>query len=735
VGATQQFTVEAWDANDSLIPDHWVNANWTTLNSDVATVDPLTGRAAAVGIGQVTIQADVDGVVEYALLTVAVPGLSRVNLWAEMNTGLARTHPVEDLWGTSATDVFAAGHGGKVLHYDGTSWSTSFSSIDFLNMDVWGSSEHDVFVVGWAAKILHYDGTLWSLMTSGMSNMLSAVWGASPDDIYAVSWDGTIVHFDGASWSPMESENTLGLHGVWGTSASDVYAVGGDRALHYDGTSWNWTSPGLGRNIEAVWGVSGTDIYAAGVGGDVFHYDGTGWTHVAWGAPIRINAIWGSSNSDIYFAGADTLGNAAVFHNDGSHTWTLTRSPALQGLWGIWGAPTGEVFASGGGGTILRGYRGGTVAVTPPSATVTGTVNRVQLTALAAEAGGSPVSGVPFTWTSSDSGVATVDPAGLVTGVANGTATIRAMAFGGASATATVTVALTQMPPSAVIDSPEHDTTLTLGEMVTFLGTASDVDGTIASHHWDFGDGNGASVEDPGVYTYVDVGTYTVTYRVTDDHGASSPTARVVITVVFNQEPSAAIASPAEGATFAEGETIAFAGSGTDHEDGDLTGASLVWTSSLDGQIGTGTSFTRDDLSVGTHHITLTASDSEGGRGTAGVTITVSGAGSIVPGDWHAPTAFGSVDFTVNPQGTAITFFRFSFVDYACGPVSGSWTTEISGGTWPITNRQFSFDYTFGSERYVFAGTFSDSGTEASGTWDVTFYGTTCSGTWQGAPL
>jgi len=409
------------------------------------------------------------------------------------------------------------------------------------------------------------------------------------------------------------------------------------------------------------------------------------------------------------------------------------RSPIPYTLFGIWGAPTGEVFAAGSGGTILRGYRNGAAAVTPSSATISGNYNQVQLAAPAA-AGGTPVAGVTYLWSSTDEDVATVDGDGLVTGLANGTATIMATAFGGAAATATVTVSLTQMPPTAVIDSPEHDTTLTLGETVTFLGTATDADGTIASHQWDFGDGSGASVEDPGAHTYASAGRYTVTYRVTDDDGATSPTARVVITVVPNQAPTAAITSPANGATFTLGETITFTGSGDDHEDGPLTGSSLVWTSFIDGQIGTGTSFTRDDLSAGTHNINLTATDSEGGTTTAGVQITVLEAGTIVPGNWHAPTEFGSLDFTVNPQGTAITRFLFSFADYECGSVSGSWTSETTGGTWLITERQFTFETSGSWYEYVLTGTFDETGTGATGTWDVTLQGTTCSGTWQGAP-
>ncbi len=95
--------------------------------------------------------------------------------------------------------------------------------------------------------------------------------------------------------------------------------------------------------------------------------------------------------------------------------------------------------------------------------------------------------------------------------------------------------------------------------------------------------------------------------------------------------PTVTITSPADGSTFNKGDTITFTGSATDPEDGALTGSSLVWTSSIDGQIGTGESFTKNDLSVGTHTITLTATDSEGATGTASVTITVSGSGGNKP--------------------------------------------------------------------------------------------------------
>ena len=68
----------------------------------------------------------------------------------------------------------------------------------------------------------------------------------------------------------------------------------------------------------------------------------------------------------------------------------------------------------------------------------------------------------------------------------------------------------------------------------------------------------------------------------------------VVVSACFdsvepNVPPLAFIVSPTDGQAFGPGETVEFLGSGSDLEDGTLTGSPLSWKSSLDGSIGTGT--------------------------------------------------------------------------------------------------------------------------------------------------
>jgi len=85
--------------------------------------------------------------------------------------------------------------------------------------------------------------------------------------------------------------------------------------------------------------------------------------------------------------------------------------------------------------------------------------------------------------------------------------------------------------------------------------------------------------------------------------------------------PTVSITSPADGSNFDSGATILFEGTASDTKDGDLT-ASLVWTSDIDGEIGTGGSFSTT-LSDGSHTITASVTDSGGKTGNDSVSITI----------------------------------------------------------------------------------------------------------------
>jgi len=70
---------------------------------------------------------------------------------------------------------------------------------------------------------------------------------------------------------------------------------------------------------------------------------------------------------------------------------------------------------------------------------------------------------------------------------------------------------------------------------------------------------------------------------------------------------STTINTPSDKSSFNEGDAITFDGFIADSEGVALDDRPLIWTSSIDGQIGAGKSFTIDSLAVGLHLITLSS--------------------------------------------------------------------------------------------------------------------------------
>ncbi len=136
--------------------------------------------------------------------------------------------------------------------------------------------------------------------------------------------------------------------------------------------------------------------------------------------------------------------------------------------------------------------------------------------------------------------------------------------------------------------------------------------------------------------------------------------------------PEVAIHAPADGSTFFSGEPIDFDGSALDADDGDLT-AGLSWSSDLDGALGTGGTFTTT-LSVGSHLITASVTDSGGLEGSETIVVVIE------------PNTAPSVTITAPADGTMVTIgdlvtFVGAASDLEDGDLSGaiSWSSDLDG--------------------------------------------------------
>ena len=330
------------------------------------------------------------------------------------------------------------------------------------------------------------------------------------------------------------------------------------------------------------------------------HTDGNGLASVEWELGTT--------------AGAQTADAGIVIPEDAVQTDGPSGAPK-QG-WGKWR----PLHASARAGSV------NSVSVTPSQIDAL-VGDSAQLSATVADRYGNTIETATVEWTSTDESVVRTEPSGVIHLVAEGSASVLATS-GSKQAAVTVTAEAvsTPLPPVGDILSPSSDTTIVVGESVRFLGSATDPDGTVTGHAWNFGDGATSTRADPGTHAYVGEGTFDVTYIVSDDTGLESAPATRSIAVVAatNQLPIVTIDAPTTGSSVLVGESVEFLGTATD-PDGSIS--RHRWT------FGDGSSSSVEDpgarsyAAPGTYVVTYRAWDDADARSQlAQVSVTVEAA-------------------------------------------------------------------------------------------------------------
>jgi hypothetical protein len=105
---------------------------------------------------------------------------------------------IRAIWGSSGSDIYAAGTLGDIIHYNGNQWSPVYTASGNLLTSLWGSSSTDIFAAGQNGKIYHYYNngvTLnWYDITPTISiTNINAVWGSTSGKVYFAGQDGTLL--------------------------------------------------------------------------------------------------------------------------------------------------------------------------------------------------------------------------------------------------------------------------------------------------------------------------------------------------------------------------------------------------------------------------------------------------------------------------------------------------------------------------------------------------------------
>jgi hypothetical protein len=205
-----------------------------------------------------------------------------------------------------------------------------------------------------------------------------------------------------------------------------------------------------------------------------------------------------------------------------------------------------------------------------------------------------------------------------------------------------ITDATSNQSPIVSITTPADGVSVPQGVPVEFSATASDAeDGPIgASIAWSSSIDGAFGIGDTVTSSALSPGSHTISAQVTDSAGATrSDSITITVSAQVNAAPSVSIESPSDGASFVQGSSVDFRARASDPEDGSVD-SSVEWTSSIDGVLGSGASIAVSTLSIGTHTITASATDSEGATGSAMIGVTVSDATPSTPED--RPSSSGS---------------------------------------------------------------------------------------------
>ncbi|MBE3136473.1 MAG: right-handed parallel beta-helix repeat-containing protein [Thermoplasmata archaeon] len=213
---------------------------------------------------------------------------------------------------------------------------------------------------------------------------------------------------------------------------------------------------------------------------------------------------------------------------------------------------------------------------------------------------------------------------------------------------------------------------------ISFSGSGSDTtDGFIASYNWRSNVTGQLSTQASFTTSNLPAGAHTISFKVQDNEGAWSTekTASITINSPVNHAPIAYIdeitPNPAN-----QREAVVFRGHGTD-EDGSII--AYKWLSSKDGVISTASSFSKTNLSLGTHTIYFQVKDNTEWSPQAIRTLVVEKNSSSNP-DNQAPIADVGGPYQGNINGVIMFDGSGSYDEE--GAIVGYWNFgDNSSGT------------------------------------------------------
>ncbi len=511
LGDSQTLTAVARDASGTEIPG--VTFTWTSEDTGVATVD-AAGLVTATGRGTTTVSASVGGVISNAVsvavgqavasIDVTPTGVSFQSVGEQITLTAVATDaggsPVPGItftWTSSDPSVATVSNAG-VVTATGPGTATVTAAVGAVTSNPVSVAVQqsvatiDVTPVSVSLTFLGEQATLTAVARDAGGNPIAGVnftWTSDDTGVATVSSSGVVTAVGNGSAAVTAAVGTVT------SNASTVTVQQTISTIEVTPTSLTLTFIGEDASLSAT-------------------------ARDAGGSPVPgANLGWASSNNSV--ARVSSTGVVTAVANGAA---SITASA---------GGVTSNPVAV----TVQQAVT--SITVTPTSLTFTFLGEQATLSATARDAGGTPVSGVSFTWATSNASVASVSGSGVVTANANGSATVTAAARGVTSGGVNVTV---QQRVATISVTPTSVSLTALGQQATLAATARDAGGSIIAGvtlNWTSSNTLAVTVSQTGVVTAVGAGISIVTAAA---DGVTSNGVSVTVTlpaaIAFDQSSS-----------------------------------------------------------------------------------------------------------------------------------------------------------------------------------------------------
>jgi hypothetical protein len=268
-------------------------------------------------------------------------GWNEVKLLGNPNNPITSGFDFSAITGFNSNDIWAVGNRyyinynpppnflsyNFILHYDGNIWNEiKLEGGDFLNQ-IWGSSSSNIFTGGGPGFIWHYDGANWSKDSFPVNVtplMIQSISGTSSGDIYAnaiYSDDNLETHYikeifyffryrdhkwsflDTAFSDSYSAEIKWGYNCLWSSPEGNLYSAGVGIYI-WKGDQWQKIFETLPYSVRYIFGTSDNNIFAVGDWGVVYHYNGIDWYQFTQfqSKNISYQGIWANS-TDVFITG------------------------------------------------------------------------------------------------------------------------------------------------------------------------------------------------------------------------------------------------------------------------------------------------------------------------------------------------------------------------------------------------------------------------------------------------